>query len=139
MKRIRVLALFTVLAVAPTTALVAQQAAVTATIPFNFTVGDHSLPAGDYTLSSPGRNIVQIQSADRKHAEFVASSQSSHEPPATPALVFAKYGGYYFLNRILCRTNTALNLDLPAGNEEKHMRTREAAVKTEVQIQVAAR
>jgi len=70
-------ALYTVLAVAASTALVAQQPAVKANIPFDFTVGDQSMPAGGYTFSSPGRNIVQIQSTDRKHVGLVASSASS--------------------------------------------------------------
>jgi len=139
MKRIIAFALYTVLAVAASTALVAQQPAVKANIPFDFTVGDQSMPAGGYTFSSPGRNIVQIQSTDRKHVGLVASSASSHEPAASPVLVFDKYGEYYFLNRILCRKTTALNLDIAAGSAEKRIRTREAALRTEERVLVAAR
>lgn len=139
MKQISAFALFTVVAVAASSPLVAQQPVVKANIPFNFTVGDQSMPAGEYTISSPLHHIIQVQSADRKHVGMVVSTASFREPAASPALVFDKYGEYYFLHRILSPTNTALNLDIPLGKAEKKVRTREATLRTEEPTLVAAR
>jgi hypothetical protein len=82
MKRISAIALFTIATLAASTGLVAQQPAVKANIPFNFTVGEQSMPAGDYTITSPSRHIVLIQSADRQHVGMVIGSDSSHEAAA---------------------------------------------------------
>lgn len=139
MKRISAFALFTIVAVAASIPLAAQQPVVKANIPFNFTVGDQSMPAGEYTISSPLNHIIQVQSADRKHVGMVVSTASFAEPPARPALVFDKYGDYYFLHRILSPTQTALNLDIPLGKAEKKVRTREASLRTEEPVLVAAR
>jgi hypothetical protein len=139
MKRISAITLFTIATLAASTGLLAQQAAVKANIPFNFTVGEQSMPAGEYTISSPSRHIVQIQSADFRHFGMVIGTDSSHELAASPKLVFDKYGEYYFLHRILSPNNTSLNLDVALGNVEKRVRTREAMLGTEEQILVAAR
>jgi hypothetical protein len=140
MKRISAIALFTIATLAASTGLFAQQPAVKANIPFNFTVGEQSMPAGDYTITSPSRHIVLIQSADRQHFGMVIGSDSSHEAAAgRPALVFDKYGEYYFLHRVLSPANTSLNQDVALGNVEKRVRIREARLGTEEQILVAAR
>jgi flagellar motor protein MotB len=139
MKRISAIALFTIATLAASTGLFAQQAAVKANIPFNFTVGEQSMPAGEYTITSPNRHIIQIQSANHQYAGMVIGSESSHERAAGPALVFDKYGEYYFLHRVLSPKNTSLNQDVALGNVEKRVRTREAKLGTEEQILVAAR
>jgi hypothetical protein len=139
MKRISAIALFTIATLAASTGLFAQQPAVKANIPFNFTVGEQSMPAGEYTITSPSRHVIQVQSADRQYVGMVIASESSHELAANPVLVFDKYGEYYFLHRILSPNNTTLNLDVALGGVEKRVRTREAKLGTEEQILVAAR
>jgi hypothetical protein len=139
MKRISAIALVTSATLAASTGLFAQQATVKANIPFNFTVGEQSMPAGEYKITSPSRHIIQIQSADYQYAGMVVGSDSSHEPAARPALVFDKYGEYHFLHRILSPKNTSLNLGVALGNAEKRVRSREAKLGTEEQIVVATR
>ena len=139
MKRISAIALFTIATLAASTGLFAQQPAVKANIPFNFTVGEKSMPAGEYTITSPSRHIVLIQSADRQHFGMVIGSDSSHEMASGPALVFDKYGEYYFLHRVLSPANISLNQDVALGNLEKRVRIREARLETEEHILVAAR
>lgn len=139
MKRINAIALFTIATLAAATGLVAQELAVKANIPFNFTVGDTSMPAGEYTISRPDSNIVKIQSADRNHVAFVVSSHSYQEAGATGKAVFDKYGDYYFLRRILSPTNTTLNLEIPSGKAEKRVRAQQARLQTGDKILVAAR
>jgi hypothetical protein len=139
MKRICAISLFTIVTLAASTGLVAQEPTVKANIPFNFTVGNRSMPAGEYTISAPDQNIVKIQSADRQHMELVTAIHSSHEPAAGAQLVFDKCGDYYFLHRILSSRSTSLNLDVALGKVEKRVRTREAKLETGEQTLVAAR
>jgi hypothetical protein len=63
MKRINAIALFTIVTLTAATQLVAQEPAVKANIPFNFTAGQKSMPAGEYTISSPDTHVLKIQSA----------------------------------------------------------------------------
>jgi len=139
MKRISAIALFTIATLAASTGLVAQLPAVKANIPFKFTVGEQSMPAGEYIVSSPTRHVIQIQSADRQHVGMVIGSENSHELGASLALVFDKLGEYYFLHRVVSPANTSLNLNVAPGNAEKRLRTREAMLETEGQILLAAR
>jgi hypothetical protein len=139
MKRISVIALFTIATLAAAPGLVAQEPAVKANIPFNFTVGDTSMPAGEYIISRPYLHVVKIQSADRQHEALVVSSHSYHEAGATGKVVFDKYGEYYFLRRILSPTDATLNLDIPSGKAEKRVRTQEARLQTGDRTLVAER
>jgi hypothetical protein len=139
MKRISAIALFTIVTLAAATGLVAQEPAVKANIPFNFTVGDKSMPAGEYTISSPNWHIVKVQSADMQYVELVVGSKSYRESAAGSELVFDKYGEFYFLRRILSPTATSLNLDIAQGKVEKRVRTREAMLQTGEQTLVATR
>jgi len=139
MKRISEIALFTIVTLAATTGLVAQQPAVKANIPFNFTVGDKSMPAGEYTISSPMEHLVKIQSTDLRYVELVIGTQSHQESAAGSKLVFDKYGDFYFLHQIVSPTLTSLNLNLPTGKVEKKVRTREAMLQTGEQTLVASR
>jgi hypothetical protein len=143
MKRISAIALFTIVTLVAATGLVAQQPALKANIPFNFTVGNKSMPAGEYTISSPESHLVEIQSADKSadknYEERVVALPSQHESRTGSQLVFDKIGEFYFLHRILSPTNTSLNLDVASGKVEKRVRTREAQLQTGEQTLVAAR
>jgi hypothetical protein len=139
MKRISAICLFTLATLAATTGLFAQAPAVKANIPFNFTVGEKWLPAGEYTISSPDRYLLQIQSADGHYKEMVIATHSFAEPGASSKLVFERYGEYYFLHQISTPASTSLNLQVASSKVEKRVRTQEARVQTGEQTLVAAR
>ena len=75
-----------------------------ASVPFGFTVGDQSFPAGDYTISTiqiQARDVIQLRSADGKRASFVASHPTySPDPSAQTKLIFQHNGSEYFLSQI---------------------------------------
>jgi hypothetical protein len=52
-----------------------MEARMTATVPFDFTVGNISLPAGQYEFLGVGSNVVQIINADR-HSVYTLSTTS---------------------------------------------------------------
>ena len=73
-------------------------------IPFDFTVENQTLPAGDYTILDSDVHpqvVVWLQSADGKHTAIVRTYPSyALHPSARTQLIFQRYGGEYFLSQI---------------------------------------
>jgi hypothetical protein len=116
MKNLRsILAALAVLLVA--TATQAQTAKVTATVPFNFVVGDHAYPAGDYSFRNNG-SVLQIANAEEATTDMILS-QACERVTLSPdtKLVFDSMGGYYFLRQIWVAGN-ARGRELPRSHTE---------------------
>jgi hypothetical protein len=73
-------------------------------IPFNFTVDNQTLPAGNYTISGSDLNpqsFVWLQSADGQHVAVVRTHSTYALNSSTrPELVFQHSGSEYFLSQI---------------------------------------
>ena len=76
---------------------------VTATIPFDFVVGDKTLPAGRYIVSAATNDGtgLRIENRDGKYLAFrlsnpVAQKSQKHQVK----MVFNRYGQQYFLTQI---------------------------------------
>jgi hypothetical protein len=139
MKRITALALLTIASLASYSSANAQERGMKANIPFDFTVGNTWLPAGEYTIYSPAQQVIRLHNADNTSAATVVSSHSNYEAGSGSKLIFLKYGDRYFLHRVLCPANSALNLDIAQGKAEKEARTQEAKLHTGNEVLVAAR
>jgi predicted phage tail protein len=139
MKRIIAIALFATAALATSTGAFAQQPGMKAKIPFDFTVGNTWLPAGEYTIYSPLQSVIRVRNADNSSAATVVSSHSNYEAGSGSKLVFLRYGDRYFLHRVLCSSNSAMNLDIAPGKAEKEAHTQEAKLHTSKEVLVAAR
>jgi hypothetical protein len=140
MKRINAIALFAIVTLATSTGLVAQDSAVKANIPFNFTVRGTAMPAGEYTITPmPSSHMIKILSADRQHEELALTYGTDPLPASGARLVFDRCGGYYFLRSISSHATKSLNVALPIGATEKRLRTQEAKLQTTEQVLVAAR
>jgi hypothetical protein len=74
-------------------------------IPFSFTVGDKTLPAGEYTIAPVTRgshNVWQVESRSRDTRVLITTIPvRASKTPDEPSLVFNKYDGQYFLSQIL--------------------------------------
>jgi len=74
-------------------------------IPFSFTVGDKTLPAGEYTIAPVTRNshnVWQVESRSRDKTVLVSTIPVwGSKIPDETSLVFNKYDGQYFLSQIL--------------------------------------
>ncbi|HEX3469668.1 MAG TPA: hypothetical protein VHT28_00650 [Silvibacterium sp.] len=138
MKRITAIALFIIAAFITTGRAVAQDRAVRATVPFDFTVGDKLLPSGTYTITSASADIIVIKNYDRRIAILSTATPDSKESRNGSKLVFDKYGDQYFLHEILCQS-AALNVNLPTSKQEKKARVQEAMLHSAGQVFVAAR
>ena len=80
-------------------------------IPFSFTVGEKSLPAGEYSFE-PNRKdsdlvwLVQSRDGDVT-ALFTTTAVRATETQEKAKLVFHKYGDQYFLSQIWTQGETA--------------------------------
>ena len=77
--------------------------AVTAAIPFDFVVGDKTLPAGKYMVSSATQDGtgLKIQNRDAKSAAFRFTSPIPEKSTKrTAKMVFHRYGQQYFLAEV---------------------------------------
>ena len=120
MKSIRTIALF-VAATFITAGVWAQDHLVKANVPFNFTVSNTALPAGDYTISTTTSSPNLITITDReKNVHMMSLALEDPSTDAKPVLVFHKYGDQYFLSQI--RTS-ALHEHLAVSKAEKRART----------------
>ena len=105
MKTIRTLLTIAVLLGAVSAYVHAEtQPLMTASIPFSFTIGDQSFPAGDYTISTvqvQARDVILLRSSDGQRASFAPTHPSYLiGPSAQTKLIFQHYGSTYFLSQI---------------------------------------
>jgi len=75
---------------------------LTATVPFDFLVGQSRLPAGRYVVTETfDPAVVSIASEDGHHFVFTLTIPvSPEEAVLSPELVFQMFGGEHFLARI---------------------------------------
>jgi hypothetical protein len=71
-----------------------------ANIPFEFSVGNKTMPAGEYTVScanatSP-RKVLQLRSRDGRAGVFVQTNSTIGKIQDSAKLVFNRYGDQYF-------------------------------------------
>jgi len=92
-----------VLAIMAAAQVARAQEPVVANIPFDFTAGNQTLPAGEYLVGKLSMNtpVLVIQRTDRS-AQILAPSipARSSEPQSDSKLVFNKYGNRYFLSQV---------------------------------------
>jgi hypothetical protein len=71
-------------------------------IPFEFSAGKSTLPAGVYTVKRMSGEVVRLRSEDGKSAAILHApvTHNSSNPNAIERLVFSKQGEQYFLSQI---------------------------------------
>lgn len=124
MKRITAIALFAAAATLGLGTAFAQENAVRATMPFDFTVGSKTLPAGTYTISRFHNELIEIRGIDTD-AAALSDSFSDDTQATTPVLIFDKCGGDYFLREVLGASEGAINLNIPLSKSEERLRKQE--------------
>ena len=137
MKRITAFSLFAFAGILATSAALAQEYSIQATVPFNFTVGSKQLPAGTYRITSARDNVVAIENRETQASILSAVSSDSEQPAKGAQLVFNKYGDQYFLREVLGGT-AALNVSLPASRSEGRARHQETMAQNRSQISIPA-
>lgn len=81
------------------TSAVAQTGAIRATIPFDFTIGKQTLPAGEYTVAVQGKvlHVVRLDGTDSAYVQYYLSA---HSKDVSPRLIFHRYGNRSFLAQV---------------------------------------
>ena len=121
--------LMLLIAVSLATAVVsanAQSTAIKANIPFEFIVGDKTLPAGAYSVTTVngGRDALMIQSADAKNSAVRLSGPTEEGNEGRARMVFHRYGHNYFLAEVWNGGNTGREL---AKSKQERAAERELA------------
>jgi len=101
-----------------------QAQATKANVPFEFSLNQQLMPAGNYEISSAGNNLLAVRNLDTMKACLVIESihvQASQFAQAPHAkLVFHKYDDQYFLAEIW--DGSDLGIQLPESKREKEMK-----------------
>jgi hypothetical protein len=135
MKRIFAITLFAASSLAAAGNLSAQDHQMKANIPFAFTMGSRTLPAGSYTISSPSRNVVVVRNDENRMAAASTVYVSDKQSP-NGVLVFERYGHQYFLEEIL-GPSSAMNVSVPRSKAERSAQREQAALREGTQTLVA--
>ena len=101
------------------TLAVRAQEPVLASIPFAFTAGDVTLPAGVYRVEEvrDGSPVLRIRNTDGKPAMMVLTSPASiNQPQANSKLIFHRYADHYFLSQVW---SAGCGRELPKSAKEK--------------------
>jgi len=113
----------------------AQAGKTEASIPFNFNVGSHALPAGIYRIKYVSPGAILVESQDKRFRAFSVFFEANSRSSRRGHLVFARYGDRYFLRQVLCG-DVDLSVELPTSKLEKRVGMQEARV-PRVQTEVA--
>ena len=90
------------------TAAQAQQTNVSATVPFDFVVGDRAYPAGEYTVKSiSGNGIALLIDNSQDKGIVLSNTCTSLRPSEGTRLVFQHLGDNYFLYQIWTEGNSS--------------------------------
>jgi hypothetical protein len=112
---------------------------VRANVPFDFIVGGHTLPAGDYefgTISQGG--VLRVMSESGKASAMTSSSADRDGGSRTAVLVeFHRYGNEYFLYKVW-NGSTNYGREIPASRMEREVITRASVSRPET-VMVLAR
>src|SRR5277367_673577 len=138
MKRNFAIALLAVSTLAAAGKAVAQDLAVQATVPFEFTVGGKLLPADTYTITSSESGVILIRAADTHFWAETTVSHTDQQSNRGSELVFDKYGEKYFLHEVLDPSVAGLNVDVPKSKLEKQVKVQEAKYGGEPEVVLIA-
>lgn len=99
---------------------------IKASIPFNFTVGNKTLPAGNYTVErvNSGVETLLIRSSENgMSAATITSGGKNAKAEAAAKLVFHRYGNTYFLAEVL-EPGSETARQLPTSSAERNLQKR---------------
>ena len=100
----------------------AQDHSVKANVPFNFTVGDRTLPSGTYLIGSNMNtpDLLAIRNQG-KNVNILALGLPDGKPGHDNTLVFHKYGDQYYLSEVRSE-GASIDVRFPMSKAEKRAR-----------------
>ena len=91
---------------------------ITVKVPFEFTVGQSTLPAGSYTVTQKDNNVVQIQGSEG-NVLFLAWPTDRKGSAGRASVVFNRYGDRYFLAGLKSYDGAKVVKPAPTADEER--------------------
>jgi hypothetical protein len=108
------------------------------TAPFAFYVGNTRMPSGSYQINQPDDDflqIIKITSIDARHtATILIIPTQSLEPPKQSKVIFEKFGGNLYLDKVLVDGSTSGVMTEPTKAEKRAEET--ASVEEEHSVTV---
>ena len=69
-------------------------------LPFDFTVGNKTLPAGTYTITEESHDVLRVRSVDHRSSVAILTNViKGKSPKNATCLIFKRYGDRYFLRQ----------------------------------------
>ena len=112
------------------------QPAIKADVPFDFTAGDKTIPAGECQVRMEGTagTTLFIGNRDAKVSTYVLPLQTrSLNPSERTVLVFHKYGDRYFLARVE-RNGSDAGYQMKVTGVEKELRAQHKIAGEEIRL-----
>jgi hypothetical protein len=126
-------ALLTVAGVSNASAQSQPKMQLKANIPFAFTVGDKTMPAGEYSVTctnpSSDQKVLQLRSSDGNQSALLRTSSVIGKTQDAAQLVFNRYGDHYFFAQVWLPAD-ATGMQAPKSHGEKQMARELAARKS---------
>jgi hypothetical protein len=72
----------------------------TTNVPFAFTVANHTLPPGRYTVTRMGETTLRIFNPHNQGTVVLTTRVEGKAPESTGKMVFHRYGDAYFLSEV---------------------------------------
>ena len=106
-------------------------------IPFEFNVGNKTMPAGEYTLRYTNPNsdlkVMQLFSSHGNASVLVRTSSITHKEPGDAKLIFNRYGEQYFLAQAWFQADR-IGLQTPKSRNEKQIERELAATRVSREV-----
>lgn len=108
-------------------------------IPFEFSVRNQVLPAGEYTVRRVSQSVLVIRSADSRATQiFSTMGTQSRKTPNESSLVFHRYGDEYFLSAIWTTGNDTGHELSKSPAERELIRAKDKLVKSATERQIVS-
>jgi hypothetical protein len=107
-----------------------------ANIPFQFNVGDQTMPAGEYTVTqinpSSDRAVLQLRSKDGRSAAMIQMNEVIGKARESARLVFNCYGNQHYFAQAWTSAD-ASGLEAPKAKAERSTQKELAALNVRVE------
>jgi hypothetical protein len=118
----------------------AQDVDLVARVPFEFMVGTTTLPRDTYQLSQLNGHAEMLLVRGERKGVFVRTEEVRSQRPASPSLLFHRYGDQYFLREVRLDGNARLDLrETNAERDAAERRTERAAAVMQTVVVYAER
>ena len=136
---ITVIALLTVAGLSNANAQTPSRVEVKANIPFEFSVGNKTMPAGEYTVSCTNPHssikVLLIRSSNKPESALVITQSVPGKTQDDAKLVFYRYADQYFFAQAWLSSDS-IGMQAPKSRSEKQM-ARELAANSQAKERIA--